>query len=1126
MAAKVIQIALALNDTFSKGLVGVAKQAREQGAEISKGMMQAARQADAFKRSIVNAVDTSITKLGKLAAAAGKTAVKFSFQTGMDFESQMAKVQSIAIPDINADDARENFQALIDKAREVGRVSKYTATEAAQGLEYMGMAGWNVKGMLDGLPHIVNLAAASGAELAEVSEIVTDTMTALHMDPSEAKRFADVLAQTSRSASTDVLKMGETFKYVGSTIGGNKYEIEDTAFAIGLMANNGVKASQAGTALRGMLTNIGINKNGALDLIEGLGVQFYKADGSARALVDVMKELRQATADFTMEEKNQFAYAVAGKNAQDGLKAILDSTEEKYNELADAIANSKGAAQAMADVQMNTLNGRMGQLKGILAEVGIEFYGAFGEKAKNLVQTLNDKITVLVENGIIKQWAESLGDALNKAAKMGGKAFDWIQKHADTLKIVLGGLAGAVGGIWIGDKVNGFLTSFKKVKENATNTLELFSTLSSVNGFTGLSSVFDKLSHPIKTVGDVLQNNVLTIPERIAGSFSSFPVKISSGFSRAFSNINTLIGGAFSNIHALFDKGFSFIFSFPGKIVNGFKSIPSLFKSAFSNINTLVGGAFSNIHALFDKGFSFIFSLPGKIGGVFAGLPGKIVGLVKGIPAAIGGLLTSPAAWGAALVVGLIAVGVAIYKNWDTIKAKAQELASQFKTNFAPAIEAVKSLFSTIAAVFTTSVIPAFKNIWEKAKETGGSLMEKLAPAGESILGLFGKLAELFVNNVVPVIASVISVVAQFAASFLQVAVPAIAAVIEKIVPFAAAFIGAAIPAIAGVIEIAGNLARKFLDFVSPAVSALKDIFMRLADYLIERIPPVFEKVKEFAQKVSDFFSSVFAPAIDAVKNAFQRVKETVEKVIDKIKDFLGMNTSKTVSVNYQTTGSAIGRNANGTKSWRGGLTWINERGAEIISLPGGNTVVPMPLVQTVDNLRNNKIVSPISRSISQTYYNALYEGKKTLVNLPQGTQIFSHLQSKRIIEKSIGYNANGTGGSIWETVRRLRENFQQYETSGLVSLVLPEIPAYPLFHYNAVGKYRSTAQAASREIPSVAESVRDYIREYQKKTARQKTTNNETRAPVNITIQIYGRANESDKEFAERIAKAVKNYV
>lgn len=805
MAAKVIQVALALNDTFSKGLVGVAKQAREQGAEISKGMMQAARQADAFKKSIVNAVDTSITKLGKLATAAGTAAAAFSFKVGSEFEEQMAKVQAVASP------TKEEFQKLTDLAKQMGRETQYSALEAAQALETMGRAGLNAREIADELPSLLNLTAADDGNLAEFADIMTNTMASLHMEATaaNAKHFANVLAQTSRSSATNVSKMGESFENVAAIAGGLGYKLDDVSFGLGVLAKNGIDASEAGTQMRSLLASLAKPSKEASEYMNSLGIALGEA-GKPKAFVQLLDELREKTSGLNELEKIQFSATLARRTGMTGLGSFINTDETKYQELkqkiiyeADIGTTEKGAAAEMAAIMNDTLNAKAKMLKNNIANVGIEFYNAFGGKAKSLVETLSNKLTELTENGTIKKWAESLGDAINKAAELASKAFDWIQKHADTLKIVLGGLAGAVGGIWIGDKVNGFLTSFKKVKENATNTLELLSQLSAVNGFTGLSGIFDKLAHPVQTGGNIFKNvlqNAASLPGKIAG----FVGKIPGIFSNAFHGI---IG---------------FAKALPGQVVGFFKSIPGAAKGIFQSIGGFVKGIPGTLGGAFKS-----------IVGMFAGLPGKIVGLVKGIPAAIGGLLTSPAAWGAALVVGLIAVGVAIYKNWDTIKAKAQELAAQFKTNFAPAIEAVKSLFSTIAAVFTTSVIPAFKNIWERAKETGGSLMEKLAPAGESILGLFGKLAELFVNNVVPVIASVISVVAQFAASFLQVAVPAIAAVIEKIVPFAAAFIGAAIPAIAGVIEIAGNLARKFLDFVSPAVSALKDIFMRLADYLI-----------------------------------------------------------------------------------------------------------------------------------------------------------------------------------------------------------------------------------------------------------------------------------------------------
>lgn len=217
------------------------------------------------------------------------------------FEATMSKVKAISGA------SGKDFEALTALAQEMGKTTKFTAEEAAQGLTYMAMAGWKTEDMLASLSGIMDLAAASGEDLATVSDIVTDAMTAFGMAASgytedgvaNATHFADVLAVASSNANTNVAMMGETFKYVGAASGALGYSIEDVALGIGLMANSGIKASQAGTELNSIFTRLGTNTNGARDAIEEMGISFYTSTGEARDFGDVLGELRTATRNMT-----------------------------------------------------------------------------------------------------------------------------------------------------------------------------------------------------------------------------------------------------------------------------------------------------------------------------------------------------------------------------------------------------------------------------------------------------------------------------------------------------------------------------------------------------------------------------------------------------------------------------------------------------------------------------------------------------------------------------------------------------------------------------------------------------------------------------------------------------------
>lgn len=368
--------------------------------------------ATAPLQGIFNLLKNPILQAG---AALGITvSVSDAVSTFAGFESAMSKVEAISGA---TSSEMEDLTAL---AKEMGATTKFTAEEAAEGLTYMAMAGWKTEDMLTSLPGIMNLAAAAGEDLATTSDIVTDAMTAFGMAAdgytangvANATHFADVLAEASARANTTVSGMGETFKYVGSMAGSLGYSIEDVALATGLMANQGTKGTMAGTSLNAIITRLSTNTSGATDAIKELGVEFYNADGSARALGDVMGDLRKATANMTAAQKSELANTVAGMEAQKGLLAILNTSEEDYNKLTEAIYNCDGAAQEMADTMMNNLQGSMTKLSSAFDGVKL----ALGSRLSPYIREFVDWLTAKMPDAesAINQVMDSVDGKIEK----------------------------------------------------------------------------------------------------------------------------------------------------------------------------------------------------------------------------------------------------------------------------------------------------------------------------------------------------------------------------------------------------------------------------------------------------------------------------------------------------------------------------------------------------------------------------------------------------------------------------------------------------------------------------------------------------------------------------------------
>lgn len=240
-------------------------------------------------------------------------------KVGMDFEAAMSEVAAISGA------TGEEIGLLTEKAKEMGATTKFSASESAEALKYMAMAGWDTQQMLDGISGVMALAAASGENLGKVSDIVTDAITAFGMEAAQAGELADILAAASANANTNVSMLGEAFKYVAPVFGAFGYSAEDAALALGLMANAGIKSSQAGTTLRSALTRLSKPTGEAAELIQKLGIQLTDAQGNMLSFESVMQQLRTAFQNLTTEQQAQYAATIFGQQSMSGMLAIINA---------------------------------------------------------------------------------------------------------------------------------------------------------------------------------------------------------------------------------------------------------------------------------------------------------------------------------------------------------------------------------------------------------------------------------------------------------------------------------------------------------------------------------------------------------------------------------------------------------------------------------------------------------------------------------------------------------------------------------------------------------------------------------------------------------------------------------
>ncbi len=372
-------------------------------------------------KTLVTGITSAVTAAGTALVGLGTYATK----VGSEFEAAMSKVAAISGA------SGDELQSLTDKAKEMGAKTKFSASESAQAFQYMAMAGWKTEDMLNGIDGIMSLAAADGLDLATTSDIVTDALTAFGLKSSDSAHFSDVLATAASNANTNVSMMGETFKYVAPVAGALGVDIEDTAEAIGLMANAGIKSSMAGTTLRSILTRLSTNAGktskslGALDVLtENLGVEFYNTDGTVRNLNDVLDEARAAWQGLSKEQQANYGKTIAGQQGLAGWLALMNTGSDDVEKLRGAIEDCDGAADRMAATMIDNLQGDLTILGSAAEGFGISFYesmnkagegtGIMRGAVQEATEIIGDLTKAINENGF-DGLVNALGDALARA---------------------------------------------------------------------------------------------------------------------------------------------------------------------------------------------------------------------------------------------------------------------------------------------------------------------------------------------------------------------------------------------------------------------------------------------------------------------------------------------------------------------------------------------------------------------------------------------------------------------------------------------------------------------------------------------------------------------------------------
>lgn len=862
---RVISTALQFIDGFTKPSKQVIDSMNKMAGNIKKTAKEIQNAGKA-----ISSVGSTMTKAITVPIAGIATA---AVKTAADFEAAMSEVGAISGA------SGEDMAKLTAKAKEMGATTAFSASESAEAMKYMAMAGWKTADMTEGIAGIMNLAAASGEDLAATSDIVTDGLTAFGMAAKESGRFADVMAATSSNANTNVALMGETFKYCASTAGAMGYSVEDISVAIGIMGNAGIKGSMAGTTLKNTIANLAKPTDAQAAVMKKLGISLTDSSGNMKSFAEVMDNLRTSFSGLSETEKAAAATTLAGKESMAGLLTIVNASTEDFDKLTAAINGSSGSAEEMAAKMLDNLNGQLTLLKsaveGIAITIGnklmpyVKTAVSWVQKAADYINNLND---AQLDN-IIK-WAgivAAIGPALLIFGKMVTMVGNVQKTFAGAIKIFtkfkgLAGLITSPAGIVIGVLAAIALAAFLIIKN------------------------WDKVKVFLQGVGSWFKN---------AFEKAGFSVE---GFKRKFTSIGNTIG------------------SIAGKIGGFCKAVAGIFKKEFAGdikagaaeaggiLETLVGGtvaAFDGIVTAVDKGLQVFDALLSFFTGAFAG---NWDNAAQGFRNSLKNIFPPDIAEG-------------LTKAFDTVLPVIKAAVSGVKAMFGGLVQDVKKIFGGIGAVFK-GIGTMLKGIFSGDAETA---LKGFQTAAGGIVDTIGNIFKAKINAIKNFVVGAFStflpesVVKKIAGVF-----DAVAGAWDIAIGAAKGYISGFVQAIKPLIENIKTIFKGVAQFVKGvftgdwkgALNGLKTIAGGALSGLVNIIKAPFKLIANTVKGAVNSFKnlnivkSIFTALGNAIKNVLTKCGVDMKKfsaTINNIKTRVGsiINGLKTI---FSTVFNAIGK--------------------------------------------------------------------------------------------------------------------------------------------------------------------------------------------------------------------------
>lgn len=843
-------------------------------AESSSGKFS--KLAKAAGSGVAKGVETGVKAFGAYtvaAATAGTAVSKAALSSYSDFESSMSQVQStmgIAKDAMSKVDGQSvnTMDTLNALAKQMGAETSFSATECADALNYLALAGYDTQQMCDTLPTVLNLAAAGGIDLASASDMVTDAMSALGMGVDESEKMVDQMAKTASTTNTSVAQLGEGILTIGATAKSIRGGTEELNTALGILANNGIKGAEGGTHLRNVILSLQSPTDTAAECLNGLGVATYDSEGNMRSLNDILGDLNNSMNGMTSAEKDNIIGSIFNTTDLAAVNSLLANTGDTWDNLQQTIANSTGAASKMADTQLDNLKGKVTLLQSAAEGAAIAIGSDLEPAAKTAVQAATDIVNAFNTGG--------LSAALNKVKEL-------VHQLAVTMTTELPNI--------LPDLLDGFNSLIMTLVQSVGTLLPPLLTTVLPILVSSFLELVTQLAQYLAASAPMLIGSVMTALLQVIVAIEQAAPAILAAVNTLLQAVVTFFSG---NAAALIAMAVNIV----SKLASGLISaLPTLIAAALQLVDGLVQGLVQNLPALIDAAVQLVQSL---CDGLIKSLPELLGAAVKIVLELVNGLLENlPALLDAALemIDSLVQAGI------DLVMGLVQGLIQNLPAILQATLQLLTGMQNTLLNSIPQLITAAIQLV--------GGIVTGLVAAIPQLVAAIPQLVSAIVNGVqqtnwlqlgIDILKAILDGIVSFETTLFETWGAIFSGMFDKIAQWAsdvwektkeaASNIWNAI--VNGLQDLpykvgyfVGAMFQKIVDFAKNAPAKAKEAASNIWNNIIATIQALPGKIGEFFsgafQKIVDFATSAPAKAKEAAEGIFDNIKNTLEELPDRM---------------------------------------------------------------------------------------------------------------------------------------------------------------------------------------------------------------------------------------------------